>query len=60
MSYKLGEDGLPLNSVEGYVATHVYSKKTGDNVFRRITPIVNILIWADICVNDGRYLRLKQ
>lgn len=51
MKCKLGEPGLPLDSVEGHVAHKVYHKNVGDSVFRRITPIACILIWAGICVS---------
>jgi len=49
MNFKLGEEGLPLDSVEGHVAHYVYGKQLEDSVFRRITPIAGILIWAGIC-----------
>jgi hypothetical protein len=56
---KLGEVGLPLNSVEGHVARIVYGKTAGDSVFRRIVPISRILEWADVCHNGRGYLQLK-
>lgn len=59
MGSKLGEEGLPINSIEGYIAKEVYGKKTGDSVFRRISPIVNILIWAGVCKNGKGKLTLK-
>lgn len=46
---KLGDRGLPLDSIEGYIAFKVYGKEIGDSVFRRITPIAAILVWAGIC-----------
>ena len=49
MSARLGEAGLPLNSVEGHVALVVYGKRPGEYVFRRIAPIAAILAWAGIC-----------
>jgi hypothetical protein len=49
MKSKLGEKGLPLNSIEGHIAHTVYGYQEGDTVFRRITPIACILIWAKIC-----------
>ena len=49
MNSRLGEPGLALDSVEGHVAHVVYGKRAGDSVFRRITPIACILIWAGIC-----------
>ena len=59
MNYKLGDEKLSLNCIEGYIAKEVYDKKIGDSVFRRITPIVNILIWADVCKNGRGILLLK-
>lgn len=59
MGSKLGEDGLPINSIEGYIAKEVYGKELGDSVFRRISPIVNILIWAGVCENGKGKLVLK-
>lgn len=49
MAGKLGDEKLPIDSIEGYVAQEVYGKKIGKSVFRRITPIANILIWAGVC-----------
>jgi len=49
MNARLGEPGLPLDSIEGHTAQVVYGKKPGDAVFRRITPVACILIWAGIC-----------
>jgi hypothetical protein len=49
MKSRLGEPGLPLDSIEGHIASKVYGKRPGDAVFRRITPIACILIWAGIC-----------
>jgi hypothetical protein len=49
ISSKLGEAGLPLESVEGHVAQWVYGKRVGDSVFRRIFPIAAILVWAGLC-----------
>jgi hypothetical protein len=49
MEAKLGEGGLPLDSVEGHVAQTVYGKRPGESVLRRITPIACILIWAGVC-----------
>ena len=49
MNCKLGEPGLQFNSIEGHIAHVVYGKQVGDTVFRRITPIACILIWARVC-----------
>ncbi len=49
MNAQLGEPDLSLDSIEGHIAHVVYGKKIGDSVFRRITPIAAILVWAGIC-----------
>jgi len=57
MSYKLGEEGLHIDSVEGHIAQAVYGKKPGDSVFRRISPISAILVWAGLCdTNPGELI----
>lgn len=48
-SARLGSGELSLDSVEGHIAQVVYGKKVGDPVYGRIAPIVDILIWADVC-----------
>ena len=60
MNHKLGDPGLPLDSVEGHVACVVYGKRPGEFVFRRITPIACILIWAGICGHARGELVLVQ
>ena len=49
MDFRLGDPKLPLNSIEGHIASVVYGRECGDSVFRRITPIACILIWGGIC-----------
>lgn len=60
MAGKLGDDKLPIDSIEGYVAQEVYGKQIGESVFRRSTPIANILIWAGVCEGRKGALELKQ
>ncbi len=57
---RLGSEGLPIDSVEGHVAHVVYGKQLGETVFRRITPIACILIWAGICEPIPGQLRLRD
>ena len=59
MNARLGDEGLPLDSVEGHIASVVYGKQIGDSVFRRITPIACILVWAGICRSAPGKLILK-
>jgi hypothetical protein len=49
MKWRMGDDGLSADSVEGHIAAVVYGKRRGDIVFRRITPVACILIWAGMC-----------
>lgn len=58
MNFKLGDKGLPLDSIEGHIAYKIYSQKIGDWVFRRITPIAAILAWSGTCNNKRGYLQL--
>lgn len=58
MNSKLGEAGLTIDTVEGYIAYKVYKKSLGESVFRRITPITCILVWAKICVSEPNELIL--
>lgn len=58
-SVRLGNPGLGVNTIEGHVAQVVYGKQIGESVFRRITPIAGILIWAGICKAGRGKLILK-
>jgi len=60
MGYRLGSEELPMDSVEGHVAHTVYGKQKGESVFRRITPIANILVWSGICINEPGRLSLSD
>lgn len=59
-NHRLGSKGLPLDSVEGNIATKIYGKTIGDTVFRRITPVACIMIWAGICKNEPNRLVLCE
>lgn len=56
-SDKLGDGAVALDTIEGYIAREVYGKNIGESVFRRITPICNILIWAGVCENGKGTLK---
>lgn len=60
MSAKLGEPGLTLDTVEGYVAHHAYGVKKGESALRMISALSSILEWAGICNNCYGYLELKK
>ena len=58
MNSRLGYLELSLDSIEGHVAHVVYGKRVGETVFRRITPIACILVWAGICKPEPNELIL--
>ena len=58
MQSRLGDQRLPLDSIEGHVAHVVYGKRLEESVFRRIVPIACILIWAGICNSEPNELVL--
>ena len=60
MSAKLGEAKLPFNSIEGHIAHVVYNKEEGDTVFRRISPVAAILVWAGLCEYRPGALVMRQ
>ncbi len=57
---KLGDDDLTIDTIEGHLAKVVYGVKEGDAVFRRITPISGILVWAGICQSFTGGLSLNK
>jgi hypothetical protein len=59
MMSRLGDEGLPLDSIEGHIADVVYKKQIGDSIFRRISPIAAILVWVGICESDPGELILR-
>jgi len=59
MKGKLGDKWLPLNSVEGIIASKVFDKKVGQSVFRRVTPVAALLAWAGLCTHKKGMLTLN-
>jgi hypothetical protein len=60
MGSMLGDERLSLESVEGHIAHVVYVRQRGQTVFRRITPVACILIWAGMCEPEPGRLRLRN
>ncbi len=48
MSARLGDEGLSLDTVEGHLAHVIYGKKVRDIIFRRVSSISAILVWAGV------------
>ena len=49
MSARLGDEGLSLETVEGHLAHVIYDKKEREIIFRRVSSISAILVWAGVC-----------
>lgn len=60
MKSRPGDEGLPLDSIEGHIAHVVYGKQIGESVFRRISPIAAILILAGVCESAPGELVLRS
>lgn len=58
MKYKLGEKGLTLDTVEGYVAHKAYGIQLGESTLRIISALSAILEWAEVCRNGYGFLSL--
>lgn len=56
---KLGSDKLPLNSVEGYIASKVHGVEEGKSAFGPAFVICAILDWAGVCKNERGYLSIS-
>lgn len=56
---RLGNEKLPMNSVEGYIAHKVHGVKQGESSFGAGFVIYAILEWAGICNNELGFLTIK-
>ena len=56
---RLCDEGLTLDTVEGFVAHKFYEKKCGDTVYKRISAIANILITSGVCRHEPGHLVLN-
>ena len=59
MNGRLGDELLPLDSVEGHIAHTIYGVEEGEYAFRRITPISRILEAAGVVSIENGYLILR-
>jgi hypothetical protein len=57
---KLGSDGLPLDSIEGYIAHKVHGTQIGETAFGPGFVIAAVLDWAEICHNERGYLTINS
>jgi hypothetical protein len=56
---KLGSEDLPLDSIEGYIASKVHGVREGETAFGPGFVICAILDWAGICKNERGYLTIN-
>lgn len=56
---KLGSEKLPMNSVEGYIASKVQGLKEGQTAFGPGFVIAAVLDWAGVCRNERGYLSIN-
>jgi hypothetical protein len=56
---KLGSEDLPLDSIEGYIASKVHGVLEGETAFGPGFVICAILDWAEICKNERGYLTIN-
>jgi uncharacterized FlaG/YvyC family protein len=56
---RLGNEKLPMSSVEGYIAHKVHDVKQGESSFGAGFVICAILEWAGICNNELGFLTIK-
>jgi hypothetical protein len=50
---KLGDPELPLDSIEGAVASEVFHRPVGSTVYRRIAPIAALMVHLRLAECDG-------
>ncbi|MFD3156751.1 hypothetical protein ACFIJ5_07815 [Haloimpatiens sp. FM7330] len=55
---KLGSDNLPLDSVEGYIASKVHGVEEGKSAYGPGFVVCAILDWAGVCKNERGYLSI--
>ncbi len=57
---RLGSDDLPLDSVEGFIASKVHDVQMGETAFGPSFVIAAVLDWAGICHNERGYLTINR
>jgi hypothetical protein len=60
MNSRLGEASLSMDSIERHIVYGMYGKQIGESVFRRISPVAAILVWAGICESAPGELILRK
>lgn len=58
---RIGSDGFPIDTIDGFISTEFYGKNVGDRTLRRSTYYAAILDWAGFVTNHwGGYITVKK
>jgi hypothetical protein len=60
LKFRLGEQGLMRDTIEGKIAIKFFNKKNGDSLDRRISVIANILAESKVCRHGRGVLILNS
>lgn len=58
---RIGSDGFPVDTIDGFISIEFYGKKVGDTALRRSTYYAAILDWAGFATNHrGGFITIKK
>lgn len=58
---KIGSDGFPVDTIDGFISIEFYGKSVGDKTLRRSTYYAAILDWAGFATNRrGGVITIKK
>ena len=58
---RIGSDGFPVETIDGFISIEFYGKSGGDKTLRRSTYYAAILDWAGFAINRrGGVITIKQ
>ena len=58
---KIGSDGFPIDTIDGYISIEFYGKSVGDKTLRRSPYYAAILDWAGFATNRrGGVITIKK
>ena len=58
---RIGSDGFPVDTIDGFISIKFYGKNVGDKTLRRSTYYAAILDWAGFAINRrGGIITIKK
>ena len=58
---RIGSDGFPIDTIDGFISIEFYGRSVGDKTLRRSTYYAAILDWTGIVTNHrGGYITVKK